>query len=185
LFVHRIVLWFLLVEYDSHPIVFLHLFNHRFQLYGIHFNLNNSIVFLKDFFIGLTIMFPFLFLLGWLPSIQTFFMVFLEGIHIQFFGGTGFINLIGGFLQIFLDFAVLGVLIGSSIYSSLQNSFGRDYYSGIYSGLLVSLSYFLSRSPSNYLYYVVAVKDIFKSIYYLCSRKKRIENETESKFYTN
>eukprot|EP01080_Neovahlkampfia_damariscottae_P001942 gene1942-1450_t len=150
-----------------------------FTFYGITINLNFTFLFLKDFFIGITILFPFIFLFGYLPSTPTFFMVLLEEIHIQFFGGTGFINLIGGIMQIIFDLLVLGILFGASYYSASQNTFGNDFYSGIYSGILVSSSYFLSRSPSNYLYYIESIKDIFKSIFYLCSKNKRIENETE------
>ena len=188
MFIYIIIIWILLVKFNSNSNVKKNLFylnikkQKSFTFYGITFHLNSSCLFLKDFFIGLTILFPFIFLFGYLPSIGTFFMVLMEEIHIQLFGGTGIINLIGGFMQIIFDFLVVGILFGCAYYSTIKNTFGNDFYSGIYSGFLISLSYLLSRSPSNHLYYIEALKDIFKSIFFLFSKNKRIENETNSNY---
>lgn len=115
---------------------------------------------LRDAFIYCIIFFPIFFIMGWLPNCKTFIMVLLEQIHIHIFGGTSISSFSGAIMQVLLDVIVTLVLMALGYLSLSMGVFGNDLWSAaVFSGALVSLSFLLSRSPSNPWYYFEAMKE--------------------------
>ncbi|KAL9658737.1 hypothetical protein ABK040_005892 [Willaertia magna] len=119
--------------------------------------------------------FPVIFLFGLLPHPLTFLLVFFEQIHMHIFGGAGVISLLGVVLQLTFSILSIGILIGVGYHSAL-NLWAPDYVYGIYSGVLVSLSYLLSRLPSNPSFYYVLLQDLFTLNFFT---RKDLKNNKE------
>jgi len=146
----------------------------------VHF----GVIFLTAKYIALFFImcFPVIFLFGILPQTSTFIFVFLEQIHMHFFGGSGVISLTGVVIQLIASMCSVGILIGVGYASARDLSWTTDYYSGIYSGLIVALSFLLSRMPSNHRFYWSIIEDIYTrnwSNFIPILKRKGEEPETE------
>lgn len=142
------------------------LYTHPFTTWGYYFNYFMVMVTIRDFSLYIILCFPIIFCMGWLPHCGTFLMYLLEYLHIHLFGGTGAVNLIGIILLFSFDLIATGVLIGVGYYSEMKkNRFGHDYISGLFSSLAISLSYFLSRLPSNPHFYYAPLFDIIDIVH--------------------
>lgn len=135
-----------------------------FAIWGYSFNYFMVMVTIRDIVLYLIMCFPLIFFMGWLPHCGTFVTYVLEYAHVHMYGGTGTISLAGAILVFVFDVAATGILIGVGYASMKTGRFGTDYVSGIYGALAISLSYLLSRAPSNPHYYYSPLLDLIDSI---------------------
>ncbi len=114
----------------------------------------------------LIMLYPLIFVMGWLPHARTFVMTLLEQFNIHIFGGTGCVSIWGTFIVFMADILSTGILVGIGYYSAIPSRvrYGYDYISGLYGGAVVGLSYLLSRMPSNPTFYLKPFKQLYNLI---------------------
>ncbi|EDV23694.1 uncharacterized protein TRIADDRAFT_26875, partial [Trichoplax adhaerens] len=121
-------------------------------LYGLRINNPTVVLFARDLMIVITMLLPFLFLLGIFPQVNTFCLYFLEQVDIHVFGGSALTSLhaavftiIRNIALVALNYAICYAALPSTENAAGQNSLGFSAYCAV----LVSTSFFLSRSNSD------------------------------------
>ncbi|MED6275425.1 hypothetical protein CHARACLAT_026449 [Characodon lateralis] len=120
-------------------------------LYGVTIICYDVLSFVRDALVGFTYCFPFAFLLGLFPQINTFTIYLLEQIDMHFFGGTAATSLISAIYSILRSLVALFVLYGFC-FGALKEPWDEQHTPALFSGfcgLLVVFSYHLSRQSSD------------------------------------
>ncbi|XP_063047349.1 pecanex-like protein 2 [Engraulis encrasicolus] len=121
------------------------------RVYGMNIVLSDALRFVRDVLVGFTHCFPFTFLLGLLPQINTFVIYFLEQIDIHFFGGTAATGLVSAVYSITRSLMAVVLLYGFCL-GALKEPWDEQHIPALFSGfcgLLVVFSYHLSRQSSD------------------------------------
>uniref|UniRef100_A0A3Q2QYH1 Pecanex-like protein n=1 Tax=Fundulus heteroclitus TaxID=8078 RepID=A0A3Q2QYH1_FUNHE len=120
-------------------------------LYGVTIICYDVLSFVRDVLVGFTYCFPFAFLVGLFPQINTFTIYLLEQIDMHFFGGTAATSLISAIYSILRSLAALSLLYGFC-FGALKEPWDEQHTPALFSGfcgLLVVFSYHLSRQSSD------------------------------------
>ncbi|XP_043991574.1 pecanex-like protein 1 isoform X2 [Gambusia affinis] len=120
-------------------------------LYGVTIICYDVLSFVRDVLVGFTYCFPFAFLLGLFPQINTFTIYLLEQIDMHFFGGTAATSLISAIYSILRSLVALSLLYGFC-FGALKEPWDEQHTPALFSGfcgLLVVFSYHLSRQSSD------------------------------------
>nr|XP_006812532.1 PREDICTED: pecanex-like protein 1-like [Saccoglossus kowalevskii] len=128
-----------------------HLYQTRFTLYGVPFTSQEILLLFRNVILVLILCFPIIFLIGLLPQCNTFTTYFLEQFDIHLFGGNATSSLSGALYSFCRSILVVSMLFGLA-YVALQDSelSSQHVLFSVFCGLLVSLSYHLSRSTSDF-----------------------------------
>ncbi|XP_008427417.2 pecanex-like protein 2 isoform X2 [Poecilia reticulata] len=119
-------------------------------LYGVTIICYDVLSFVRDVLVGFTYCFPFAFLVGLFPQINTFTIYLLEQIDMHFFGGTAATSLISAIYSILRSLVALSLLYGFC-FGALK-PWDEQHTPALFSGfcgLLVVFSYHLSRQSSD------------------------------------
>ncbi|XP_008427416.2 pecanex-like protein 2 isoform X1 [Poecilia reticulata] len=120
-------------------------------LYGVTIICYDVLSFVRDVLVGFTYCFPFAFLVGLFPQINTFTIYLLEQIDMHFFGGTAATSLISAIYSILRSLVALSLLYGFC-FGALKEPWDEQHTPALFSGfcgLLVVFSYHLSRQSSD------------------------------------
>ncbi|XP_023183372.1 pecanex-like protein 2 [Xiphophorus maculatus] len=120
-------------------------------LYGVTIICYDVLSFVRNVLVGFTYCFPFAFLLGLFPQINTFSIYLLEQIDMHFFGGTAATSLISAIYSILRSLVALSLLYGFC-FGALKEPWDEQHTPALFSGfcgLLVVFSYHLSRQSSD------------------------------------
>ncbi|XP_032409296.1 pecanex-like protein 1 [Xiphophorus hellerii] len=120
-------------------------------LYGVTIICYDVLSFVRNVLVGFTYCFPFAFLLGLFPQINTFTIYLLEQIDMHFFGGTAATSLISAIYSILRSLVALSLLYGFC-FGALKEPWDEQHTPALFSGfcgLLVVFSYHLSRQSSD------------------------------------
>uniref|UniRef100_A0A3B3WVW2 Pecanex-like protein n=1 Tax=Poecilia mexicana TaxID=48701 RepID=A0A3B3WVW2_9TELE len=118
-------------------------------LYGVTIICYDVLSFVRDVLV-FTYCFPFAFLVGLFPQINTFTIYLLEQIDMHFFGGTA-TSLISAIYSILRSLVALSLLYGFC-FGALKEPWDEQHTPALFSGfcgLLVVFSYHLSRQSSD------------------------------------
>ncbi|XP_043916413.1 pecanex-like protein 3 isoform X2 [Protopterus annectens] len=120
-------------------------------LYGVTFFSPNFFLSARDVVTVFTLCFPFIFLFGLLPQVNTFLMYLLEQVDMHAFGGTATTSPLSALYSIVRSLLVVALLYGFCC-GAIEHTWAAQQTPILFSvfcGLLVALSYHLSRQSSD------------------------------------
>ncbi|XP_067877905.1 pecanex-like protein 3 isoform X2 [Heterodontus francisci] len=121
------------------------------SLYGITLFSAQSFACARDVVIVFTLCFPAIFLFGFLPQVNTFFMYLLEQLDMHAFGGTATTSPVSA-LYSFVRSLLIAALLYGFCFGAVKVPWEAQHVPILFSvfcGLLVALSYHLGRQSSD------------------------------------
>jgi hypothetical protein len=91
---------------------------YRFVIYGLTISPQRCAQNALDLSMYMIMLYPLVFVMGWLPHAGTFILTLLEQLNIHAFGGTGCISLLGTILIFTADVIVTCLLVAIGYYSA-------------------------------------------------------------------
>ncbi|CAH1791928.1 unnamed protein product [Owenia fusiformis] len=128
-------------------------------VYGLEFTSLGSLTFARDMLLVFVLCFPLIFTLGLLPQVNTFTMYVFEQIEMHFFGGNATTSLGASIFTVFRSVFGVAFLYGFCYAGLREEDTSQHVLFSVFAGLLVSVTYHLSRNPSDYTVLWALLKD--------------------------